>query len=127
MLVRVGGDVPEDVVEACIDDAYEPATCCHGEDWTRIGAWDGERSRSIWVRLTFMGPTWEWFTDDGVYLGEVRGPCVAVELCAGRSGSDDYVRILPTDVSDAWSPGNPPIYSLLVSLIKSQLWALEER
>jgi hypothetical protein len=97
--------------------------CCRGEDWVRIGRWDAARERSIWARLTFMGPTRLVFSVTGEEIGEVRGPCVSIELCAGRLGADDYVKILPTDVSDAWSPGNPPIYSLLVGLIKTQLWA----
>lgn len=126
VIVRVGGDVPDDVVEACIDDFYEPVECCRGDGWTRIGAWDGSRTRSVWVRLTFMGPTQLWPSPDSELVAEVQGPCVSIELCAGREGSDDYVKILPTDVSPAWSPGNPPIYSLLVGLIKSQLWALED-
>jgi hypothetical protein len=125
VLVRTAFDVPDDVVEACIEDFYEPVTCCRGDDWTRIGAWDGSRNRSIWVRLTFMGPTRLCLSEAGEPVGEVRGPCVSIELCAGREGSDDYVKILPTDVSDASSRNNPPIYSLLVGLFKSQLWALE--
>lgn len=125
VLVRTEGDVDDDVIEACIDDFHEPVLCCRGDDWTRIGAWDGSRTRSVWVRLTFMGPTRLCLSEAGEPIGEVRGPCVSIELCAGREGSDDYVKILPTDVSPAWSPGNPPIYSLLVGLIKSQLWALE--
>jgi hypothetical protein len=144
--VCLDGDVPDDVhrvawrarasatpraealgelVEACIEDFYEPPTCCLGDDSVRIGAWDGSRTRSIWVRLTFMGPTRLCLSETGEPSGEAHGPCVSIELCAGRAGADDYVKILPTDVSDEHSPGNPPIYSLLVGLLKSQMWALE--
>ena len=99
--------------------------CCRGEDWVRIGRWDDPRERAIWVRLTYMGPSRLLVSETDEELGEEPGPCVSIELCAGRRGADAYVKISPADVSDAWSPGNPPIYSLLVNLLETQLWSQE--
>ena len=101
----------------------QEATWCLGDGWIRIGRWDGARERSLWVRLTFMGPPHLLVGENGAVLGMVDGPCVSIELCSGRQGSDDYVQLLPTDMADEWTPGRPSIYSLLLSVLTTQLWS----
>lgn len=52
--------------------------------WTRIGRYDKAQRRSTWARVEYIGPLREHI----VNFRDVR----AVEMCAGREGSDAFVR-----------------------------------
>lgn len=52
--------------------------------WKRIGRFDDVRRRSLWMRITY-------------YEGN-EDRIKSIELCAGREGDDDYVRIERTNI-----------------------------
>ena len=55
--------------------------------WIRIGRYDRQRRRALWSRIVEQtGPP----TEDGEDVG-----LEAIELCAGREGSDAFVRVTP--------------------------------
>jgi hypothetical protein len=97
-------------------EALEGNECCPRRDlehegWLRIGQFDRARARSLWVRFTRLGPS--YVSENGLVY---EGPVVAVELCSGRDGGDEYVRITPDELA-------PPLFCNLFDTLHAQVWA----
>lgn len=91
---NVGGEVEDMSCQEChgtgmrpgLDDEPDDGDAPRGEPaagWTRVGRYDSPRRRALWVRFHQAD---EW------HMG-------TVEMCAGREGDDQYVRL------EAGSPG----------------------
>lgn len=92
-----------DVVLGHHEDAEDDAPFRSRKDgggWVRIGRYDGSRRRAVWSRLLPL---------DG------DTPYTAIEICAGREGDDDFVRI----------ESDNPAFGALLSVISSAHWVME--
>jgi hypothetical protein len=95
----------------------EPEVANRGDGWVRIGQVDGAGTRALWARVQYMGPDRILVGYGGEECGIDSGPCVSIELCGGRNGSDEYVRLTPSNM-------DPVGFSLLLGVVTAQMWAL---
>ncbi len=63
----------------------DPTAVMTGDGWQRIGQVCSAGRRSLWMRLEYNK------TQTGLYDGPSE--VAAIELCAGREGDDDYLKI----------------------------------
>jgi hypothetical protein len=98
-------------VEALEGSECRPRRDLEHEEWLRIGQCDRARARSLWVRFTRLGPS--HVSESGLVY---EGPVVAVELCSGRDGGDEYVKITPGELA-------PPLFCKLFDTLDAQVWA----
>lgn len=88
----------------------------HGLGYTRIGIWCDSGRRSLWCRIT---PKQDAIRQDPEPIGAwfvAEAPNVlCVELCAGREGDDEYVKIEPDN----------PAFAALIEVLASAEYAVD--
>ncbi len=91
-------------------------SAARGAGWEQIGLSCSTDVRSLWIRVSRMGPIQLLGPDQDGDMHEVLGRVVMVELCSGREGMDEYVSLRMEDFHDAHR------FGALVAVLTTQLW-----